>query len=250
MKAISVIGTTNTGKTTVCQTIISGLRKRGYSVGSVKKIHCREFSIDTDPEVDTQKHKAAGSQLVTARGYKETDILYQSMLPIDQILKNYDHDFVILEGVSDCNVPIIITAQNIQQIKDKKDCRAIAVSGVIAGTGIKEAENLPVINALEKPDAIVDFVLDNAFEPLPSFDPECCSACSHSCRELAGLIAHKKAKREDCVLTAAKIYLSINGQPISMVPFVQNILTNAVMGVVKELSGYSDNSDIEIRFKT
>lgn len=250
MKAIAVIGTSNTGKTTVCQAIISGLRKRGFSVGSVKEIHSPQFTIDSNPVVDTRKHKAAGSQLVTARGFCETDILYQEMLPIEQILKHYNHDYIILEGVSDCNVPVIITAQNIEQIKEKKDCRAVAVSGVIAGTDIKQAENLPVINAIEKPDELVDLVVKHAFEPLPSFDSQCCSVCSHSCRELAGLIAHKKAKRDECVLTAPQIKLLINGQSVDMVPFVQRILKNAVMGVIKELSGYSDNSDIEVRFKT
>lgn len=250
MKAIAIVGTSGTGKTTVCQTIISGLRKRGFSVGSVKEIDCKEFTIDTNPDVDTRKHKAAGSSLVTARARHETDILYQKKLPVEQILMHYNHDYVILEGVADCNVPIIITAQNAGQINDKKDCRAIAVSGVIAKTGIKEAEGLPVINALKEPDALTDFVLNHAFEPLPSFNAQCCFACSYGCRELAGLIAHKKAGRDDCVLTAPEIKLLINGRSIEMVPFVQSILKNAVTGVIKELSGYSGDSDIEIRFKT
>ncbi len=33
-----------------------------------------------------------------------------------------------------------------------------------------------------------------------------------------------------------------------MVPFVQNILKNAIMGVVAELSGFSENSEIEVKF--
>ena len=36
------------------------------------------------------------------------------MLPIFDILKHYDHDYVILEGVTDCNVPRIITAHKEQ----------------------------------------------------------------------------------------------------------------------------------------
>lgn len=249
MKAITVNGITKSGKTTVCETIISGLQKRGYRVGSVKEIHFNEFAIDANPKSNTHRHRMAGAELVTARGMYETDILYQTKLPISEILKHYDHDFVILEGVTDCNVPRIITAHEIAEVTERMDCRAVAVSGVIANSGIKEAESLPVINALEDPEALVEFVLAHAFEPLPSFEPQCCAACSHTCRELAGLIAHGRAKREDCVLTAAKIELVINGQSIDMVPFVQSILKNAIKGVISELDGFHENSEIEVRFK-
>ena len=36
----------------------------------------------------------AGSQLVTARGMYETDILFQEKLDMDEILKFYNHDYV------------------------------------------------------------------------------------------------------------------------------------------------------------
>ena len=97
MKAIAVNGITKSGKTTVCETIIKGLRQRGYAVGSVKEIHFESFAIDPDPNTNTNRHRAAGSQLVTARGMYETDILYQSMLSMEEILRHYNHDYVILE---------------------------------------------------------------------------------------------------------------------------------------------------------
>ncbi len=250
MKAIAVNGITMSGKTTVCETIIRGLRKRGYRVGSVKEIHYEAFEIDPNPKSNTNRHRAAGAQLVTARGMTETDILYPSMLPIFDILKHYDHDYVILEGVTDCNVPRIITAHKEQEVEERIDERAVLVSGVIANSGVGEVQGLPVVNALQDPDALVEFVIERAFEPLPSFEPKCCTACGHTCREFAGLVAHRNAKREDCVLTSQKIELKINGQSVDMVPFVQNILKNAVMGVITELSGFSTNSEIEIKFKS
>ena len=39
MKVIKVQGTTKTGKTTTVEAVIRELRHRGYTVGSVKKIH-------------------------------------------------------------------------------------------------------------------------------------------------------------------------------------------------------------------
>ncbi|HHX54067.1 MAG TPA: molybdopterin-guanine dinucleotide biosynthesis protein [Clostridiales bacterium] len=249
MKAISVIGITNSGKTTVCETIIRGLRRRGYSVGSVKEIHFEEFMIDPNPNTNTNRHRAAGSQLVTARGYYETDILYQSKIAIEDILKHYDHDYVILEGVSDCNVPIIITAHNQAEVQDRIDCRAAAVSGVIANSCSDELFGMPVFNALNDPEALVDFAEKRAFEPLPSFDTDCCSGCGCGCREFAGMVARQKAGREECVLFSQAVELSVNGRLIPMVPFVQAILKNTVVGVIRELHGFEEHSKIEVRFK-
>ena len=47
MKLFSVIGITKSGKTTTIENIIRELRKRRYTVGSVKEIHFEAFAIDT-----------------------------------------------------------------------------------------------------------------------------------------------------------------------------------------------------------
>ena len=52
--------------------------------------------------------------------------------------------------------------------------------------------------------------------------------------------------RTDCVLNKTNISLEIDGKKIMMVPFVQNILRNAVLGVVKELDGYHEGAQIKI----
>lgn len=250
MKAIAINGRTKSGKTTVCETLIKGLRKRGYTVGSVKEIHFEQFAIDPDPITNTNRHRAAGSQLVTARGMRETDILYQSMLPMEEILKHYSYDYVILEGVTDLNVPRILTAHNEQEVQDQMDGRAVAVSGVLANSASGKLLGLPVFHALKNPEALVNFAEERAFEPLPSFDPACCSECGYSCRELAGLIAWQKAQREDCLLWSQQTELTINGVPVIMVPFVQSILKNTILGIVRELRGFEEHSAIEIRFRT
>ena len=66
MKVIAINGITKTGKTTACEVIIDGLRKRGYSVGSVKEIHFEKFKIDPDNSNNTnrQPRRAARPALV------------------------------------------------------------------------------------------------------------------------------------------------------------------------------------------
>ena len=250
MKAVAVNGLSGSGKTTVCEALISGLRRRGYKVGSVKEIHFQGFAIDPDPATNTRRHRAAGADPVTARGLYETDVLYGTKLPIEEILRHYDHDFVILEGVSDCNVLSIVTAHTVEEVEQHLDERTGAVSGVVANLGVKEVYGLPVFNALQEPESLVDFVEKRAFAPLPSFDPECCSACGRSCRELTGLVVQQKAKREDCLLWRPEVELLVDGAAVPMVPFVQNILRNAVLGVVKELRGFKAGSRIEVRLRS
>lgn len=245
MKVFSVIGISKSGKTTTIENIIKGLRNRRYSVGSVKEIHYEKFAIDTEG-TNTDRHKKAGSQLVTARGFYETDILYSEKLHIDQILKAYDQDFVVLEGVKDINAPKIITAHNLQDIDKLLDDTVFAISGRISNE-IDNYKGIPVINSLEKVDKLVDLIEDKVFERLPDFSKKCCGECGYSCRELCAKIINGEASRNDCVLSHNNISLCVDGQEITMVPFVQNILKNAVIGVVKELEGYKKGADIQIK---
>jgi len=249
MKAIAVNGITKSGKTTVCEALISGLRARGYSVGSVKEIHFEEFKIDPVPTANTNRHKAAGSELVTARGLFETDVLYPSMLPMENILSLYHHDFIVLEGVTDCNCCRIITAHNEQEVMERMDGRVIGVSGVVANGGVRDMMGQRVYNVFEEPDALVELVLEKSFEALPNVDPKCCSLCGYSCRGLTEQIVAGKAHRTDCVLTSQDVELSINGRAVDMVPFVQKILKNAILGVAKELEGFEENTEIVVKVR-
>lgn len=147
MRLFSIIGITQSGKTTTIEAIISELRRRGYSVGSVKEIHFEQFAIDT-PTSNTARHRRAGSQLVTARGYYETDILYQCKLPMEQILINYAYDFVALEGVRDLAVPTMIAAHVEDEVDQRWSEQVFAVTGKLADR-IDEYRGLPALSAVD-----------------------------------------------------------------------------------------------------
>lgn len=249
MKVISVVGIKGSGKTTVCETIISGLVKRGYTVGSVKEIHMEDFTIDIPENTNTNKHRMAGATLVTARGMKETDVLFQSKLPIEQILKNYTQDYVVLEGVYDCNCPIIITAHTLEEVELKKDCRTVAVSGKLSGKMSGSINGIQIVKTFEEREKLVDIAEKMAIEPIPNFDKECCGRCGMTCLEFTGEIISGKMRRDACIINENEIELKIDGVKVGMVPFVQNILKNELLGVVKELRGFNPNSKIEVTMK-
>lgn len=211
MKVLTVVGIHHTGKTTIVEKITEELRKRGYRVGSVKEIHFEDFAIDTEG-TNTHRHKMAGSQLVTARGLYETDILFQEKLSMDRILKFYDHDYVILEGVTDIKVPKIISATTEEEVLERLDENTIAISGKISNR-LKEFKGLPVINPIENTKELVDLI---------------------------------EEKVEDYIKEPYNIKLQIGERDIEMVPFVKNILVNVVLGLVKELKGYEEGKDIKI----
>ncbi len=247
MKVFSVIGISKSGKTTTIEKIIQELVQRNYSVGTVKEIHYHDFKMDIDG-TNTDRHKKAGSTLVTARGAYETDILFQKKLNINEILDFYSQDYVILEGVRDTCVPTIVAAHDIQGIDERMNETTFAISGVISSS-ISEYKGIPAINALTHIEKLVDFIEENVFDRLPDMKDECCKKCGHTCRELSSLILKGEAKREDCVLDEPKVILKVNGKEITMVPFVQNILKNSVDAVVKELDSCSKNGVIELCIK-
>lgn len=244
MNVFSVAGFTKSGKTTTIEHIIRELKRRKYSVGSIKDIHFEGFQMDTDG-TNTHRHKEAGSELVTARGLHETDILFQKRLSLYEIARFYDVDYLVVEGVIDANIPMILTADCVEDLDERYNKRAFLVSGKIADE-IDRYKNLDAISALQDIEGIVDRIEAVTFPMLPDFDPKCCQACGYDCRELCERIIAGEGQYEDCVILHADVKLKVNGESIHMVPFVQNILRNAVEAVVKELDGYSKNALIEI----
>ena len=211
VKVFSVLGTSGSGKTTTIEVIISELRQRGFRVGSVKDIHFDAFAIDT-PGTNTHRHRQAGAELVTARGHSETDFLYPAQLPMRDILRHYQsYDWVAFEGVADLPVPnIICTAE-------KQNEFTICAAGKYTG-------NLRMFDARTQAKELCDFLQAHVPDYLECYDP-------------------------DEPQPIFNITLNINGQPVRMVPFVQKILRNAVLGVVAELEGYQEGATIDIHLE-
>ncbi len=156
LKVLSVYGHTGSGKTSTIEQIICELINRGYSVGTIKDIHYEAFAIDTQGS-NTDRHRKAGAELVTARGIHETDILFPKRLPVEQILGFYNQDYVIMEGVTDIEVPKILCAKNIGEIEKQINKTVFAISGVVSNE-ISHYNETPVVNSLKNIRAMVDLI--------------------------------------------------------------------------------------------
>jgi len=156
LKVFAVYGYSKSGKTTTIECLIKELLRRHYTVGTVKEIHFESFAIDTAGS-NTDRHRKAGAELVTARGLNETDILFKERLPMQEILKFYTQDFVILEGVTDFDAPKILCASDLDDVAKRINPSVFAISGVISND-TDCYENLPVINALKDIEKLADLV--------------------------------------------------------------------------------------------
>lgn len=246
MKVFSVTGVSGSGKTTTIEKIIGELKKRNYSVGSVKEIHFEEFAID-EKGTNTYRHSQAGAEPVTARGYEETDLLFKKRLSLNNIFSFYNQDYLILEGINKDYIPRIITAHNKKDIEEQLEKKGpvFAIGGRVSEK-TDDYKGIPVFNPLTEAELLTDYVQKKVFSRLPCFSQNCCGDCGYSCAELAKLIIKGQAERSDCSLEQKKVRLSIGGQEIEMVDFVQKILKNTVLGVVSELDGYQENKKIKI----
>lgn len=244
MKVFSVAGYTKSGKTTTIEQVILELKRRNYSVGSIKDIHFEAFQMDQEG-TNTDRHRKAGSELVTARGLNETDVLFQRKLDLYEIARFYAVDYLVVEGIRDSNVPMILTADCEADLEERWNDHVFAVSGKIADK-LETYRGLPAISTMDEPKRLVDLIEEKVFDLLPDFPYECCHACGGTCRELCVSILKGEKQRRDCVLEQSPVRLTVNGNPIPMVPFVQNILKNAVMGVVQELEGFEKEPQVTV----
>ncbi|MCK9151974.1 molybdopterin-guanine dinucleotide biosynthesis protein B [Methanobacterium alcaliphilum] len=99
MKIIAIVGSKNTGKTSLSIRIIEELVDREYKVGSIKHSH-HPMEVDTAGK-DTWKHAQAGSEMVVGSGANSFMILDDEMdldnlLFIMKSIKN--PDYVVVEG--------------------------------------------------------------------------------------------------------------------------------------------------------
>lgn len=240
MKVFSVYGFSKSGKTSTIENLIKGLKNRGYSVGTVKKIPNEDFAMDVEG-TDTDRHRKAGAEMVTVRGIYETDLLIPRKLSIEEILKFYRQEYVIVEGSIDLAVPKILCAKNLEEVEMKIDDTVFAISGVISND-TQEYQGIPVINAIKDTQRLLDLVEEKVFEKLPNL---ACGLCGKTCRQMAIDIIRGQSTRDDCKINQGHVSVTINGKNLEMVPFVQDMVESVIKALLSQLKGY-ERGDISI----
>jgi molybdopterin-guanine dinucleotide biosynthesis protein B len=246
MRVFSVTGLTSSGKTTTIENIIKELKKRGYTVGTVKEIHYDAFQIDTEGK-NTYRHRQAGANTVVARSNKETDVMYVGKKDIYDILSHFEEDFVILEGVRDAIVPEICVSK--EDIMPDISPLSFVISGRYANNHNTKFDSLPILNSLKNIGELCDLIEDKVPDLMPNVEEECCGKCGTCCKDFLSKYLKNEITMDKCVLQNKIVNLQINDKEIVIVPFVQSLIKNIVIGVTSELKGYKKDANIKIEIK-
>jgi molybdopterin-guanine dinucleotide biosynthesis protein B len=110
-KVISLVGKSNSGKTTLLEKIVKELTRRGYSIGTIKH-DTHGFEIDY-PGKDSYRHFHAGSQMTLISGPNQIALVKRLDKPlaldatIKLFFKPHKLDLIITEGFKRENKPKI-----------------------------------------------------------------------------------------------------------------------------------------------
>lgn len=197
---ISVVGRSDSGKTTLLEKLIAVLKKRGYRVGTVKH-DTHGFDID-HPGKDSWRHAQAGSDVVVIASPNRL-----------ALIKRLDNELTLDEVASYItDVDIILTEGYKRADKPKIEVHRKAVGG----------------DLLCSPQELLAVVTDEPLNvPVPQFSFEETEA-------LADLLEAKVLGRREFPLVS--IIVDGRGVPIFK-EFTRQIVAKTVKGMVSALQG-------------
>ena len=104
---ITIVGKSNSGKTTLIEKLVKNLTKKGYKVGTAKHVH-DSIEIDTKKK-DSWRHKKAGANSVLIVSENKIALIKDDSNPHVNKMQSYlsDTDIVIAEGFKGQNLPKI-----------------------------------------------------------------------------------------------------------------------------------------------
>lgn len=212
---LSVVGYSNSGKTSLLEKVIPILKAKGYSVGVIKHTG-HAFSLD-QPGKDTHKFGKAGADGVVLIGSGQIGYLgkleeTEAML-LDRIEQSFfhDRDIILTEGFKQGDKPKIVV-----MTKGKEEQLLQEIKGSIVAT------------VGEKP----------VRSDLPHFKPD-------DPEGLVQILEDRFLKDR----TRPSIRVILDGKNIPMNHFVQEIVKSGLMGMLSPLKGFKDSRVIEVKIQ-
>jgi molybdopterin-guanine dinucleotide biosynthesis protein B len=194
---IGVVGYHNTGKTTLICKLIERLTERGYSVSTIKNIPKDGFSMDAEGK-DTWRHGESGAGVVVASTSGETSFIVKNSMPLEDILR-------ITDSITSPDV-IIVEGHKTELIPK-----------IVLGEMSIDGED----NVRRYDPATDDF--DGLL-----YD---------DCMEMAEAIFRGEKAISDCLMQGGFVRATVDGKDIPMGPFVQDIVSKTIFGMVASLKG-------------
>ncbi|WP_319467270.1 molybdopterin-guanine dinucleotide biosynthesis protein MobB [uncultured Pseudodesulfovibrio sp.] len=225
MKAISIVGPKNSGKTTLGLELAEYFKNKGLTVAAAKFSH---HGFDWQ-DADTAKY-AEHCDAVAGLGPDETFTHWTHKRFLPDLLPLLTADVLIVEGGKTLGyLPRILCLNG--DLADGTDWLVPELA--LATHGEHQIEGIPAIATIEE---LAEIILEKGFF-LPGMDCETCGR--PNCKALAIDIIQGKTTPKACLAMHNSIELDINGAPVGMKPFVEDIISAAIREMVRTLKGYS-----------
>lgn len=204
---VSIIGKSNSGKTTLIEKLVGELKSRGYRVATIKHSH-HGFRLD-QPGKDSWRHLQAGSE-ATAISSRDGVILMKKVAEepaLDEVarLLGENCDIILAEGYKQANTPKI---------------------------EVYRSEVGPPLSNINRLIAIV------TDEPLST------ETRQFSSRDVKGLA--ELLERDFIKPHRERLTLYINDAPITLNSFSSEIIGNVLVAMVSSLKGVKEVESLDI----
>lgn len=211
---VSIVGKSDSGKTTLIEKLLPELTKKGYRIATVKH-DTHGFEMDREGK-DSWRHKQAGAYSVVVSSPKKVALIrdVEKDLNLDEIREKFIHD-----------VDLIITEGYKKDIQPK-----------IEIFRKEKHENL----LCNEDDNLIAVVTNKRFDiKVPQFDLE-------DIPGLANFIEERFLKSKK----GEEIILKVDGKVISLKPFIKDFLSRSIKGMVSALKECEHPRIIEIKIET
>jgi molybdopterin-guanine dinucleotide biosynthesis protein B len=232
MRAVNVVGFKDTGKTTLCASLMEALGARGLACAALKFTH--QAGLDKE---DTDTAKLLGAALsVGAIGESEAAVFWRGAKTLADLAPLLGGEVLVVEGGKPLGVlPRIVLARS---ASEARELGAGEGGLAIAVFGPEGVDGVPAVTDMARLAALAD---ERAFL-LPGLD---CGGCGReSCRALAVEIVAGKAAASECVALGGEISITVNGAELALNPFVARILRSGVTAMLGELKGYAPGETV------
>jgi molybdopterin-guanine dinucleotide biosynthesis protein B len=209
---VSIVGYSQSGKTTLIERLLPELQRRGRRVATVKHTG-GEFDMDR-PGKDTWRYAEAGSTAVAILGPQRS-----------AILKRHERDYSFDE---------VIAAVG-------RACDLVLLEGWHSGPAPKiEVHRAALGQEMRcKPEELLAVVSE---EPI---ETDCRQFRPDEISSIANLVEQQITDDGD-----DRTVLEVNGERISLGPFTEDILANTIRGLVSSLKGIGEIKTISVSIRT
>jgi molybdopterin-guanine dinucleotide biosynthesis adapter protein len=207
---ISIVGKSDSGKTTLLEKLIVEIKNRGYNIGTIKH-DTHGFDIDREGK-DTWRHKKAGASTVIISSPNKVAVIkdIKEEKALETIAAEYlqDMDIIFTEGYKRGNKPKVEVFR--KEVHQELLCT--------------EDDNLIAVASNQHFDLKV-----------PSFD-------INDVKGLANLIEDKFLK----IKPFPSVSLILDGAYAPLKPFIQEMFINTLTGMVAALKGGKGTQSIQV----